>query len=161
ALVRDERPALVVLDVRHLDRELRALLEARARDAVDLDDELELLVEGSGRSDDGHGVSSLPAGRSSELGLDGARVLREAQHDEFGRLRGGQADAADDLAGVDGAGRVDVPRRARVDRERVYALREHQVPLRLVEDLVGHEADNAEQPAVLDACRRNVDAAWP
>ena len=44
ALVWDEGADLEVLDVRHLDREHAALLEASVRDVVDLDDELELLV---------------------------------------------------------------------------------------------------------------------
>jgi hypothetical protein len=48
ALVRDERAALEVLDVRDLDGELAALLEAGVADVVDLDDELELLVEAAG-----------------------------------------------------------------------------------------------------------------
>ena len=48
----------------------------------------------------------LSAARGGELGFDRARVLREAQDDELGRLGGRQPDAPDDLAGRDHRGRV-------------------------------------------------------
>src|SRR5262245_29799114 len=62
-------------------------------------------------------LSSLSSGGGRELGVDRARVLREAQHDELRRFRRRQTDASDELARRDHGGCVE--RVAEIDEVRL------------------------------------------
>src|SRR5258706_10523566 len=77
ALVRDQAPGIVVLDLRELRGELGAGLEARVRDAVDLDQELELVPERTRPTDDRHCSSSLRALAQLAASASSARVSCE------------------------------------------------------------------------------------
>jgi hypothetical protein len=154
ALVRDERAALEVLHVRDLDGELAALLEASVADVVDLHDELELLVEAARVADDGHGLAPHHTA-AAELGLEGARVLADAEDDELGRLVGGEAHASDELAGEDDGGRVELV--GDVDEEGLAGVSLRNAPLFICarRNAVMVRRTCARSPSVLFLCRAN------
>src|SRR4029077_8893810 len=72
------------------------------------------------------------------LGEQEAELQRLLDEDDTAAL----GDRGEVAVALERAGAIDVPRRAREDRQRVDPLREDQVALPLVEPLFGLEADD-------------------
>src|SRR5690606_24776161 len=129
-------------------------LEARVADVVDLDDELELLVEAAGGADDGHGSSSLRA-RSRQLGLEGPRVLADAEDDELGGLVRGEPTRAMSLPAKLTVGVLSVSETSPKNAMSGSRLRKAPLFICVSRNAVMVRRTWARRPSVLFLCRAN------